>query len=40
MVDLNYLHSLSDVPLEEIAKAMGQLIKEGLIKEWDFFKLK
>ena len=31
MVDLYYLHRLSDVPLEEIAKAMGQLIKEGLM---------
>ena len=34
MVDLYYLHRLSDVPLEEIAKAMGQLIKEGLIRGW------
>ena len=34
MVDLYYLHRLSDVPLEEIAKAMGLLIKEGLIRGW------
>jgi aryl-alcohol dehydrogenase-like predicted oxidoreductase len=34
MVDLYYLHRLSDVPLEEIAKAMGRLIKEGLIRGW------
>ena len=34
MVDLYYLHRLSDVSLEEIAKAMGRLIKEGLIRGW------
>jgi aryl-alcohol dehydrogenase-like predicted oxidoreductase len=34
MVDLYYLHRLSDVPLEEIAKAMGRLIQEGLIRGW------
>ena len=34
MVDLYYLHRLSDVPLEEISKAMGKLIKEGLIRGW------
>jgi aryl-alcohol dehydrogenase-like predicted oxidoreductase len=34
MVDLYYLHRLSDVPLEAIAKAMGKLIKEGLIRGW------
>ena len=34
MVDLYYLHRLSDVPLEEIAKAMGRQIKEGLIRGW------
>ena len=34
MVDLYYLHRLSDVPLEEIAKAMGRLINEGLIRGW------
>ena len=34
MVDLYYLHRLSDVPLEEIAKAMGKLIREGLIRGW------
>ena len=34
MVDLYYLHRLSDVPLKEIAKAMGRLIKEGLIRGW------
>ena len=34
MVDLYYLHRLSDVPLEEISKAMGKLIKEGLMRGW------
>ena len=34
MVDLYYLHRLSDVPLEDIARAMGKLIKEGLIRGW------
>ena len=34
MVDLYYLHRLSDVPLEDIAKAMGKLIEEGLIRGW------
>ena len=34
MVDLYYLHRLSDVKLEEIAKAMGKLIEEGLIRGW------
>jgi aryl-alcohol dehydrogenase-like predicted oxidoreductase len=34
IVDLYYLHRLSDVPLEEIAKAMGRLIQEGLIRGW------
>ena len=34
MVDLYYLHRLSDVPLEEIAKAMRRLINEGLIRGW------
>ena len=34
MVDLYYLHRLSDVLLEEIAKAMGRLINEGLIRGW------
>ena len=34
MVDLYYLHRLSDVPLEEIVKAMGRLINEGLIRGW------
>ena len=38
MVDLYYLHRLSDVPLEEIAKAMGRLIKEGLIEDGDYLK--
>ena len=34
MVDLYYLHRISDVPTEEIAKAMGKLINEGLIRGW------
>ena len=34
MVDLYYLHRLSDVPLEKIARAMGRLIQEGLIRGW------
>ena len=34
MVDLYYLHRISDVPIENIAKAMGRLIKEGLIRGW------
>ena len=34
MVDLYYLHRLSDVPLEDIARAMGKLIQEGLIRGW------
>ena len=34
MVDLYYLHRLSDVPLEDIARAMGRLIQEGLIRGW------
>ena len=34
MVDLYYLHRLSDIPIEEIAKAMGRLIQEGLIRGW------
>ena len=34
MVDLYYLHRLSDVPLEDIARDMGRLIQEGLIRGW------
>ncbi len=34
MVDLNYLHRISDAEIEEIAKAMGKFIKEGLIRGW------
>jgi aryl-alcohol dehydrogenase-like predicted oxidoreductase len=34
MVDLYYLHRISDIKIEEIAKAMGKLIKEGLIRGW------
>ena len=34
MVDLYYLHRISDVKIEEIAKAMGKLIQEGLIRGW------
>lgn len=34
-VDLYYLHRITpEVSLEEIAKAMGELIKEGLIRGW------
>ena len=39
MVDLYYLHRISDIKIEEIAKAMGILIKEGLIRGWDFHML-
>ena len=34
-IDLYYLHRLSeDVPVEEVAEAMGRLIQEGLIRGW------
>ncbi len=33
-VDLYYLHRVSGVSLEKVAKAMGQLIDEGLIRGW------
>lgn len=34
-VDLYYLHRLNpDIPVEEVAGAMGQLIDEGLIRGW------
>ena len=34
-VDLYYLHRLNlDVPVEEVAGAMGRLIDEGLIRGW------
>lgn len=34
-VDLYYLHRINkNVPVEEVAEVMGQLIKEGLIKGW------
>lgn len=34
-VDLYYLHRVNElIPLEDIAEVMGQLINEGLIKEW------
>lgn len=34
-VDLYYLHRINeDIPVEDIAKVMGQLIDEGLIKGW------
>lgn len=34
-IDLYYLHRLSeDVPVEEVAQAMGRLIQEGLIRGW------
>jgi len=34
MIDLYYLHRISDIPIEKIATAMGRLIKEGLIRGW------
>ena len=34
MVDLYYLHRMGGVPVEEVAEAMGQLIKDGLIRGW------
>ena len=34
-VDLYYLHRINpDIPVEEIAEAMGRLIKEGIIRGW------
>ena len=33
-VDLYYLHRTGSVPVEEVAKAMGRLIDEGLIRGW------
>lgn len=34
-IDLYYLHRVNEnIPLEDIAKVMGRLINEGLIKEW------
>ena len=34
-VDLYYLHRINpDVPVEEVAEGMGQLIKDGLIRGW------
>ncbi len=34
-IDLYYLHRINpEVPVEEVAEAMGKLIEEGLIKEW------
>lgn len=34
-IDIYYLHRVNEfIPLEEIATVMGQLIQEGLIKEW------
>lgn len=33
--DLYYLHRINpDIPVEDVADAMGQLIKEGLIRGW------
>lgn len=34
MVDLYYLHRMGGVSVEEVAEAMGQLIKDGLIRGW------
>ena len=33
-VDLYYLHRTGNVPVEEVAEAMGRLIDEGLIRGW------
>ncbi len=34
-VDLYYLHRVNpDIPVEDVAYVMGQLIKEGLIRGW------
>ncbi len=33
-VDLYYLHRLGGAPVEKVAKAMGKLIDEGLIRGW------
>lgn len=33
-VDLYYLHRMGDVPVEQVAEAMGRLIREGLIRGW------
>lgn len=34
-IDLYYLHRVNpDIPVEEIAEAMGRLIKEGIIRGW------
>ena len=34
MVDLYYLHRMGGVSVEEVAEAMGQLIRDGLIRGW------
>ena len=34
MVDLYYLHRMGGISVEEVAEAMGQLIKDGLIRGW------
>lgn len=33
-VDIYYLHRISDIRIEDIARAMGKLINEGLIRGW------
>ena len=33
-IDLYYLHRMGNVPVEEVADAMGKLIEEGLIRGW------
>lgn len=33
-IDIYYLHRVGGVPIEEVAKAMGRLIDEGLIRGW------
>ena len=34
-IDLYYLHRINpDIPVEEVAQAMGRLIDEGMIRGW------
>lgn len=34
-IDLYYLHRINEnIPVEDVAKVMGQLIQEGYIKGW------
>jgi len=39
-IDLYYLHGVNEaIPVEDVAKVMGQLIDDGYIKEWVYLKL-